>query len=211
MSSPQDTLIYWERMLNYNFDHIVVGVDDVTLQNVNGKLQLAPAWDVLSVSALSMKPSTLNVPSFSSFKTGTKTYMFSPFSTNDLFFSMQLPNNYKRGTDLKPYVYYTPKTNDTGGVVWEIEYTIAGIGDTFPSTTINSIITTESTIPFKAEKAAFTTISGSGLKESTMLFFRLSRLATSLDDTYPSDACLLSFNLHYQVEKIGTLAEFPTP
>jgi len=43
---------------------------------------------------------------------------------------------------------------------------------------------------------------------SSMILWRISRIGGSGSDTYPSDARLLEFDIHYQIDSLGSNEEY---
>jgi hypothetical protein len=90
-------------------------------------------------------------------------------------------------------------------VVWCIEYTQAKIGGIFGNTTQACTVDYfEATL----ENTHFMTdpiiTDGSDLGEASgMLSIRVFRNATDDRDTYPQEAYLLEYDIHYYVDKLG--------
>ena len=103
----------------------------------------------------------------------------------------------------------TPNTN-AGNVVWGLEYWVHNFET--PAALTTTVITVTAPAPgVKWQEAihSFPPIPGTNLRESTVLLCRVFRQAASGSDTYASDAIGLSLDFHYQIEKPGTVAEFP--
>ena len=127
-----------------------------------------------------------------------------------VFFTIQIPHSYKSGTVLDPHIHWTPTTNATGVVKWNLEYSWASIGDTFTtSVTISNTATAGGTpwvhkyIDLGSITATANNISG----VSSMLVCRLYRDPTLASDTYTADAGFLEFDIHIEMDTFGSRQE----
>lgn len=187
----------------------------------------AVVWDDLRFPAVSFGLGSANDPGFAQYKTdgatsrGVYIYFFDSGTEEELFLAIQLSHKYKFGTDICPHVHFIVPTNGAAGqfVKWGFEYTLAKIGDTFGNTTTiytdaSSAATATlsgdaSLIADKHYVAEFPDIDGSGIDDvSTMILARIFRDAGDGDDDYPNDAGLLEFDLHYQIDTIGSRSEY---
>lgn len=184
-----------------------------------------PVWDDLMVSVLSAKPGVANPPAFEKWKealggsTGVYLYWFPPAVEDDLFFAVQMPHNWKVGTAIYPHIHWTPEVTADGNpanqkVVWGLEYAWANIGESFPANSI--IVTAKDHYPADANVVAgkhyitsFTAITPGATqgKVSTMLVCRLFRKSGDGDDNYEQDAGILQFDIHYQIDTMGSRKE----
>ena len=200
--------------------------DYVTITGTNGTLNLeAAVWDDLMISVLAAKPGPANPPSFEKWKdngagsTGVYLYFFPPSAIDDLFFCVQMPHEWKLGSEIHPHVHWIPKTTADGTpanqkVRWGLEYTFVEIGGTFGNT---SIIYGADHLPPDADVIAgkhyitsFSAITPTASQDglSSMMVCRLFRDSTNPADNYEHDAGLLQFDLHYQIDQMGSRQEF---
>ena len=184
----------------------------------------ATVWDDLMVSALATKLGGSKDPGFALFKDngsgsqGVFTYWFDDSTEEEIYFSVQMPHSWK-GTDIYPHVHWTPETTADGApasqtVEWGLEYTWIDIGGDFANT---SFIYGKAHTPADADVVAgrhyltpLTTITPSATQDgiSSMIVCRLFRNATdATDDTYEADAGLLQFDIHYEMDTIGSKTE----
>lgn len=143
--------------------------------------------------------------------TGVYLWMFSQNQEQELHFSVQIPHDYKEGSELHPHVHWTTISGTPAGnnVVWGLEYTVISVGGNFPATTT---LTTNSVHPDIGAPSGvgqhlvseFSTISGSGLKISSILVCRLFRKAGDPSDTFPGAVGFLGFDIHYQQDTQGS-------
>jgi hypothetical protein len=104
-------------------------------------------------------------------------------------------------------------------VKWGLEYSWANIGSSFPNTTTvytdsdDETVATEQGTALVAsdhfmslfDEAGSNAISGTGKTISSMFVARIFRNSSNADDTYASkEAILLEFDLHYEVDSLGS-------
>ena len=170
-------------------------------------------WDDIRVSPVSTKLGGTSDPDFIKFKDngagsqGVFTYHFSPILEEEAYFEVQLPHSYKAGSDLKPHVHWAPVDANAGTVIWGLEYTIQSPNGTFGNTTILEVADNADGVAYKHQLHSLGTISGAGITESAVIFGRIYRKAGS--DTYASDAALVSTDIHFQMDKMGSVDELP--
>lgn len=142
---------------------------------------------------------------------GVYLWMFAPNQEEELYFTVQIPHDYKLGTDLFPHVHWTTATGTPSGsnVVWGLEYTLISVGGAFPNTVIirTSTVITECNPPSGTRQhliSEFNAVSGTGLGISSILVCRLFRAAGDAADTFPNDVGLLGFDVHYEQDTQGS-------
>jgi hypothetical protein len=157
-----------------------------------------------------------------------RAYHFVHNQDDDLYFRFQLSHRWDPSTSVKVHVHWVPCVNPAAPqvVVWEARYAWShygvAIGDLATSwTTAETPATVAVDAAFKMQITPLATIAPGSAAESSILMFRLRRLgSSSASDTYSTakaygvgaaNVMLLSCDLHYQSEKIGTTAEYPTP
>lgn len=181
----------------------------------------ATNFNDITVAPLSTFRDGTNGPLFTSMKNngsgsrGVQTFTFQDLSASneqEVFFSIQMPHNWKEGTTIYPHIHWSPQTNTSGAVVWGFEYSWADYDATtpiaFPNTTI--ITTTSATVTGsdvdKHLITAFGSLTPSGTqgKISSILVCRLFRNSSNAADNYAGNAALLSFDIHYEMDGIGS-------
>ncbi len=142
---------------------------------------------------------------------GVYLWMFAPNQEEELHFTVQIPHDYKEGSDIFPHVHWTTATGTPSGsnVVWGLEYTVVAVGGSFPNTVTvsTSTLVPECGTPSGAGQhliSAFSSVSGAGLGISTILICRLYRAAGDAADTFPNDVGLLGFDIHYEQDTQGS-------
>ena len=158
-----------------------------------------------------------SAPDFDTFRNTTKVYWFDAGTDQEVHFSCQMPHSWA-GTAIYPHVHWAPSADGspTGKKVsWGLEYSWADIGEVMPSTQIVYTNTHSpadtNVVAYKHYISSFAAITPSASQDgiSTMLVCRLFRDATGtgLTDSYTADAALLEFDIHYEINTIGSRSE----
>lgn len=137
-------------------------------------------------------------------------YGFDAANVEDVQFAMQMPHSYKLGSTIYPHVHWCPTDANAGNVSWGLEYTWIDINSTFGDTAIVSGASSTGSTDNKHILTSLTAISGAGISTvSSMVLCRLFRDADSTynTDDYASDAALLEFDFHFEMDTIGSRKE----
>ena len=192
---------------------VVVDQGDAAGITVNRLTLEEDAWDDVTVPLVQGRAEVAGNPTFSTFGGGVKAYAFDKDTDQSLFVTFQLPHRYKAGSDLKAHIHVAPSTNAAGTSAWGLEYYIASVDGTFAAgSTLYGNVDMNAGATLKHYICPLGTISGTGLKESTVLVCRVFRDADASggsSDTYAADVFGLSVDLHIKVDKLGTPAETP--
>jgi len=133
------------------------------------------------------------------------TLLFDPGAIEICVGQAQFPHSRKLSSPLHCHVHWTPTSVDTGNVLWRLSYMLADINGTFSgSFTSIDILTASSGVVGRHQTANFPSIDNQGAAVSTMMIWKLSRVATDGTDDYTGDARLLEFDIHYQIDTIGS-------
>lgn len=179
-------------------------------------------WDDIRVPVLSTKAGGTKDPDFvkvldtGSGSQGVFTYLFNSSTEEELYFMVQVPHAWKFESDLHAHVHWMPTANGTSGqkVSWGLEYSVAKIGTTFPSTDIiygNNHIPSETLIANRHYLTEIGIIDMAGIDSvSCMILCRLFRDAsgTGSTDDYTSDAALIEVDFHYEIDAMGSEDEY---
>jgi len=174
----------------------------------------ATVWDDLKVPISAIKAAGSKIPGWEIWIGNLYLYWFDASSEEEVWFAIQMPHGWA-GTQINPHVHWVPKITSDGVPTnqiaeWGLEYSWVNIGGDFPATTT---IYGSTTIPndavIVANRHYMTTltpitpsVTQNGL--SSMLMCRLFRNATGTNDTYESDAGLLEFDIHYEIDMLGS-------
>jgi hypothetical protein len=177
----------------------------------------ATTWEDLRVDG-NMTRVGESAPTFGVFLGGTYLQWFSKTTDNSVHFSVQMPHAWAEGTDIYPHVHWVPNSDGAPAahVVWTLEYTWqnALTGDVFHATseTSGTLTNPSSEVSGAGQHAHYITdlgdISGTGKTISSVLVCRLYRDADNAADDYDDTAGLLYFDIHYQVDALGSKDEY---
>ena len=135
--------------------------------------------------------------------------------SDEIFFSCQMPHEYKEGSEIHAHVHWTPCDRGIAeaghNVAWKLDYTVANINGTiFPSsTTLDMTDDFHDTNEYHEVAAAATTIPGSYSGEDlTISHMLVCRLYRDTGDTWVGTGAnapaLLQSDFHYQKDMAGS-------
>jgi len=170
-------------------------------------------WDDLRFPASSVNPpGQASDPDISA---TNGTLLFDATGTELVFFQVQLPHAWKAGTNIKPHVHWAKTTSAAGNVLWRLNHKIAALGGTFGDfSDDDDALTVVPSFPDtnaanKHLLTSFSEIDMSGIDTvSAMLLIKLSRVGGDAADTYGADAELFEFDIHYEIDQIGSREEY---
>lgn len=141
--------------------------------------------------------------------------LFSKTQLNTVFALVQLPHSWKEGTTIYPHIHWQKADGgDTNPVVWEVKYKhipIGGVMDAAWTTEEKDNVVGVTPDDGTADKhliTAFTGISMAGKTISHCILFWVSRLGNDAGDTYDDDARFMEFDVHYEMDTLGSDEEF---
>jgi len=182
---------------------------------LTGQLMLSGkgiAWEDLRTPITAVKLSGTKPPTWTSYK-GTEVLAFSDQALvgNEeiVYFSMQMPHNYKQGTNITIHVHYTPEDNTGGNVYWMLTYSWSNINSAFATESTLYLAGECGTITDTHRLVDFAELDGSpnGVDKgiSSMLLCKLQRHSSNILDTYNSKSVyLLEVDAHYQIDSLGS-------
>lgn len=169
-------------------------------------------WDDLRVAAASLNPTGQAAPPTLNQNNGL--LEFAAAATNVIAFQVQMPHAWREGTAVRPHVHWRKKTQGAGNVLWRLNYEFANVGAVYTDTLaeVDSTSTVADTPDDGAALrhliTAFGSASMTGKTVSAVGFFVLSRIGGDVLDTYAGVAQVLSIDLHYQLDSMGSMQEY---
>lgn len=133
---------------------------------------------------------------------GVLAWHFDPDTNEELFMNVHPNSGYKVNEAIIPIVRWAPKTNAVGDVVWGFEYSIAGPGSAFPTTTVIEATTSAPGTALTHTETSLPSFTTSDYRN--MILGRLFRNGSAPGDTYPDDVALLGFEFKYVKNKLGS-------
>lgn len=227
LGAGKDVRFYYDGV-DLQLNTSIVAPSDLVLSCGTDKtLELAETvWDDLRVPLTAGKLGLTNPPTWSQYRDngaasiGVYAYAFSDQAVaaneEELWFQVQLPHNWKEGTDIKPHIHWGIKTAGAANefVKWGLEYTWANIDGTIGATTIitsnassAATATTSGDTTLVINKHYVTdigTISGTGKTISSMLLCRVFRNSSHADDDLAQDAYGFEVDLHHEIDTLGS-------
>lgn len=165
-------------------------------------------WEDLKFPATGINPTgPATTPSVDNVIAGL---LFSSSVENTISIIAQMPHSWKKGSNIDPHIHWQKTTSASGGVFWQLKYRWAKIGDVMDAnwTTVGTSTpvqgTTDNNTANQHLISAFPEISGAGKVVSDILIMQLSRVPADVADTYAADARMLEFDIHYQIDSIGS-------
>lgn len=174
--------------------------------NSSGLVLMHRQWDDMTMPLITARPpASGNADCDTAFLNTTKACAFS--TGESLEASLQMSHSYALGTDINCHIHWTSANNNTGNIIWGLEYTKQDMNLAFPATT--TIYCTASnpsaTGAYTHRVCDFGSI-GNFTGLSGIAMARIFRNTTG--DTYGSDAFGLSLDFHYQKDTIGSASEY---
>lgn len=164
-------------------------------------------WDDLRSPATAINPpGQVSDPDWDNTNGG---WLFDAAGTEVLWLIVQMPHGWKEGTAIRPHIHWMPTNTNTGNVLWRMEYKWTNVHGTDAGTfsTLNVLDAGDGTA-LKHQIAGFEEIDGTGKTLSSMLSIKLSRIGGDVTDTYNADALLKEFDIHYQMDALGSDEEY---
>lgn len=199
----------------------------LTVPNVADILKrIDPVWDDIQGSiALATGVSALTLEVYRD--TPSLLYHFRHNQDDALTFVYQIPHGWNPTTSVKPHIHWIPCADPAAAEVVRFsgQYAWTNPSTALPANASWTTFAVSATVNpgdvFKEKITALATVAPpSGFKESAILVVYLMRPgATDAADTYTTgkgtgtaaaNVALLSSDTHYQKNKTGTFAEFPT-
>jgi hypothetical protein len=187
------------------------------IEGLDNTTQYHPSWDDLKAPATAINPP--GAASDPDRETTTGLLLFAANGTELVYLLLQMPHSWKEGSAISPHVHWTKTTSASGGVAWNLKYQILPIGAVGPGTWTDLGIVSSPVAGTPDNDTAWEHLltswgdidmndGVSNYSLSTCILFELSRIGANAADTYAADARLLEFDVHYQIDSLGSEEEF---
>jgi len=161
----------------------------------------ATVWEDLRFPATAINP--VGAPSPMGFDTTRIAFTAATGQTQTIAVVAQLPHSWKIGSTIYPHVHWQPTTTNTGSVLWRIEYKWNDLNTVEPANFIPLDVSQVASGSAYMHQLIGWTISGSAISNiSSLLTILVSRIGGS--DSYTGTALLKEFDIHYEVNTLGS-------
>lgn len=135
--------------------------------------------------------------------------LFDKASTEVIAGIAQMPHSWIEGSVIIPHIHWAPMDTDAGNVYWRFEYNIANVKDSFAAAyTALNIQEASDLVVLGHQVVGFGSIDMTGMKLSSVIKWKLSRIGGDALDTYDDDAKLYEVDFHYQIGSVGSGEEY---
>ena len=170
------------------------------------------AWTDLRTPVSSIRLPGASAPTPTSYK-GGQVLAFPNNTDTTVYFVFQMDHSYKLESDVEFHIHYALETAGSGGgaenVKWNFTYTWMTIGSAIddPTTETNTTDVQSLNADYHYLDEIVASIDGSAIDDvSSVMICSLER-DTSVADNYAHDVYLLSLDLHYQRDSLGSRQE----
>ena len=172
-----------------------------------------PRWDDLRFPAQGINPP--GAVSDPDLEATSGLWLFAAAGTEILMGVAQLPHAWREGSAIRPHIHWQKTTSAAGNVLWRLEYEVVNNGEvaamdfgTAVSTTSVADGTPDTNTANKVLISSLGTVDMLGYRVSCLMFWKLSRIGGDAADTYGADARLIEFDIHYELDSLGSEAEY---
>ena len=139
------------------------------------------------------------------------TLLFATTPTQHCAGIAQMPHHWKQGSALLPHIHWSKTTADGSGldVGWEFRSRMSNIGGTWTAWTAwgaHTLARGDLTTSEKHNLSTFASIDMTGYTLSCLVLWEIRRDVST--DTYGSNARLLEFDFHYEIDSLGSEDEY---
>jgi hypothetical protein len=121
-----------------------------------------------------------------------------------LYGVIEVPHDYEEHSDIFPHIHWMPTTNDSGTVVWFLEYTTCDVGEVYAGSITVNATSVSSGVAWTSMFANFTVYQTNAIEIGEQIIFALWRDPGVVEDTYPADAVVLTTGIHYKSDTLGS-------
>jgi hypothetical protein len=180
---------------------------------VREKVKFTQRWDDLRFPVTSVNNLSGQQPGL---EAATGMLLFDAAGTETVLGLAQMPHSWREGSAIIPHVHWSKTTSASGNVLWRVEYELVnngevaaldyGTGTLDTSTVVGG--TPDTDTANKTLISSFGEVDMTGYPISTLIFWKVSRIGGDSADTYGADARLFEFDIHYQLDSLGSQESF---
>ena len=191
----------WYRFVDTTSNRVVLDTEIHT----KGLRLTKPAWIDQYTPSSAINSSGAGTPP--DWSTNYGGFLFDDVVDEDLLIIVNIPHQWKYGTDIYPHIHWMPMNTNTGNVKWTLEYrwTKEGEAESSSWTALTAKIVAAGGTVRELYNTKFDSISGSGFTSHSVLTFRLIREASdTTNDTFNTDVLLKGFGIYLQIDGFGS-------
>jgi hypothetical protein len=165
----------------------------------------ATVYRDLVLSGLGFTPGGAEAPDLINFiDSNLQAYAFNGMNTTERLYNMvEVNHDYEEGSNIELHIHWAPATSGSGDVKWQVYYSWANSGETFPTPTLVSAVSSadgawENTYTHVAS------IDGTGKTINSQIAIQVFRDPSDAEDTYSDDVALVTFGIHYRCDTTGS-------
>lgn len=207
--------IAWDELVESQDTTASIKVENIYVDTLKVKdIQFTDTyWNDMSISLTSAAAGSA-APDLENFRGSTiRARAFAGTVTNEtVYVEGQFSHAIKDSSAIYPHYHFSPSTTpaSTDTIVIQLEYTWASYSDVFPaSSTITTKIPLNGIAQWQHALYATTAIPAIGDQASSIFVARITRLQDNVSDTYAQDVFIFNFDIHYELQGIGSRNQVP--
>jgi hypothetical protein len=186
---------------------LTLGLWQFANARINNPIQMTPAYEDLRFPVGNLSPGA-TAPDPCNVEGNIRVSCFDGVATSEMVDgAAQMPHAWKEGSVLYPHIHWGPSSAAAGNVKWILDYDCANINGTYNTITTVSSTQAAGGTAHKQNIVALPTIDMTGKTISATCLFHLYRNPADTADTYGADAELYEFDIHYEIDALGSRAE----
>jgi hypothetical protein len=172
-----------------------------------------PVWDDLRFPAQAINPvGALAPPAVDEVETGFPgVFLFSGSQDNMISGIAQMPHAWSKGTAIRPHVHWSKVTGSSSAVTWELFVRQIGnpgdVAGAWSEAIAGTLVAGDQTASDNHLLTSFGEVAMTDYIESCCLAWRLYRRGSA--DADNNAVRLYEFDIHYQIDQLGTITEIP--
>lgn len=128
---------------------------------------------------------------------------FAAASTTERWFTARLPNDYRDGTDVSPFLEWAPTDTNTGNCLWSLTLAPAADGETMAAAAALTELSAGPGTANKVERVEFDDVDGDDFVRGTVIAGRIARMGADGTDTYSAASVMFGVGFKYRREGVG--------
>lgn len=187
--------------------------DKTTTVNTIKDYMIAGRWEDLRFPAQGLNPAGSAKPPTIDTSTYPGTLLFADNADNHIGGIAQMPHAWEYGSTISPHIHWSKVTADGSSldVAWKFRYALCAIGSAptaFSSWGDHTLVVGDLSTLEVQNLSIFPEIDMTGYTGSCLVLWEIMRDVSA--DTYGDDARLYEFDIHFQIDKLGSQEKAPS-